>query len=486
MDLEYKELLWVLEAEEGDKDAQKARAKRYGISVKANGHVTKPAKYDDVANTKFLDPVNFRYPADPAHLSPALSYFNQSDHQSKGGYSDEEWAKMGKKLARLLGEGYSYSSESKTVERATSAEETDFIWHSPFLVLEGTEEMPEWIAIHKLCDRPHPTYGTVKMTEPMMDSAVENFRKKVLRPSSPMGLQVPIDVRHKGDRALGWLDDMKKALPYLAGKPNWNELGQQTVQQREFMYVSPVYAVSAERGVVVKEVTLTNRDFLKMPPVGTPIILSDDFEPDIIYPVTWNSGGNRMTKPKQDPTPPADDGADDDPQQMPTPAVQLTEDQLASLTALAEQAQAEKDRRVALEIRLQKTEAALLQVKEQGKKDEVAHLIEKAGKRGVTAFTLNWARPILLSLPRTVPEDGQIELEVPSGEETKKEKMSLYGAIAYLLENIPALVPIEERTFSDPGQPPGGGDEDEAELEEMAVELAGHMRLPSNNGGDDE
>lgn len=97
-------------ASEEDKKAQKARASKYGIGIKKEGHVTKPSKYSNVSDSDFLDGTNYRYPIDEKHLMPALKYFNHDGQREAGGYTTEEWAKMGKKLAAKLGKGYSYKN----------------------------------------------------------------------------------------------------------------------------------------------------------------------------------------------------------------------------------------------------------------------------------------------------------------------------------------------------------------------------------------
>jgi len=89
-------------ATDAEKDAQKKRAAKYGISPKEKGNVTKPNKYADVPEGSFGDPVNYKYPADEAHAQPAVTYFNQSEHRAQGGYSSEEWAKIGGRLAKLV------------------------------------------------------------------------------------------------------------------------------------------------------------------------------------------------------------------------------------------------------------------------------------------------------------------------------------------------------------------------------------------------
>jgi len=95
------------------KEAQQKRADKYGIAPKEGKPVTKPAKFADVAEADFGDPVNWSYPADAEHARAALGYFNQDGQREDGGYSAEEWAVIGKRLAervsRHLDAGYEFS-----------------------------------------------------------------------------------------------------------------------------------------------------------------------------------------------------------------------------------------------------------------------------------------------------------------------------------------------------------------------------------------
>jgi hypothetical protein len=90
---------------------REGRAKRYGIGVKGRSNLTPPQGYP--ANpAEYGDPVNLRYPADAAHARAALGYFNQDGQREAGGYSGEEWAIIGKRLAKLVSRhlraGYEY------------------------------------------------------------------------------------------------------------------------------------------------------------------------------------------------------------------------------------------------------------------------------------------------------------------------------------------------------------------------------------------
>lgn len=101
---------------EEEKRAQKKRAARFGISPKPGGNVTKPAKYAAVPDGKFADPVNYRYPLSPqARAINAVTRFNDIGNKAAGGYNDAEWAKMGGRIAKANGKGYSYDAKKKIV-----------------------------------------------------------------------------------------------------------------------------------------------------------------------------------------------------------------------------------------------------------------------------------------------------------------------------------------------------------------------------------
>jgi len=89
-----------------------------------NAHQTKPSKYSDVPEDKFLDTKNHKYPVDQKHLPAALSYFNHQGQRSAGGYSTSQWSSMGSKLAGLLGGEYHYDSSSEKVVESNSDGDT--------------------------------------------------------------------------------------------------------------------------------------------------------------------------------------------------------------------------------------------------------------------------------------------------------------------------------------------------------------------------
>jgi cation transport regulator ChaB len=85
-------------ATDADKQAQEARAKRWGIAIKDGGHVTKPGEWANVPDEDFLDPVNYRYPCPTADQTrAAAAYWGKPDNQAQ--YSSEEKGIINKRLA---------------------------------------------------------------------------------------------------------------------------------------------------------------------------------------------------------------------------------------------------------------------------------------------------------------------------------------------------------------------------------------------------
>ena len=94
--------------------AKEKRAEKYGIGAKEGKPVTKPAKFSDVAEDDFGDPVNYAYPADAEHARAAIGYFNRDGQREAGSYISKEWGIIGKRLAeqlsRHLDADYEYSA----------------------------------------------------------------------------------------------------------------------------------------------------------------------------------------------------------------------------------------------------------------------------------------------------------------------------------------------------------------------------------------
>lgn len=86
-------------AEDKDHKAQAARSRKYGISVKKGGNVTKPGKWSSVPDSQWGDPVNYRYPMkDKAHARNALSRWGDAGNRSQ--YSKGEQSIVGGRIRR--------------------------------------------------------------------------------------------------------------------------------------------------------------------------------------------------------------------------------------------------------------------------------------------------------------------------------------------------------------------------------------------------
>lgn len=78
-----------------------------------NAHKS-PPKGKPQDKSQYADPKNYKYPIDKKHIAAAVAYFNHSGQQAKGGYSDAQWASIGRKIAaaatRLTGVKHTYSN----------------------------------------------------------------------------------------------------------------------------------------------------------------------------------------------------------------------------------------------------------------------------------------------------------------------------------------------------------------------------------------
>jgi hypothetical protein len=74
-----------------EKDAQAARSKKYGISVRDDGNVTKPPQWASVPDSQWLDPVNYAYPCpDEAQTRAAAPYWGKAEDKAKYSEADQK------------------------------------------------------------------------------------------------------------------------------------------------------------------------------------------------------------------------------------------------------------------------------------------------------------------------------------------------------------------------------------------------------------
>lgn len=92
----------LLASREELEQARQARARKYGIRPRKDGHLTKPAEYADVPESQFADPVNYRYPIDAAHVMAAYRYFAKEENRAF--YNEREVKIIAKRIVAALPE----------------------------------------------------------------------------------------------------------------------------------------------------------------------------------------------------------------------------------------------------------------------------------------------------------------------------------------------------------------------------------------------
>jgi len=93
--------------EEGElekkREAAKERCGKYPISLKEDGHLTKPEEYANVDEDDFADPCNFKYPMVPDdRLMNAWARLGNEENREKGGYSEAEWTWMKNRVEKRM------------------------------------------------------------------------------------------------------------------------------------------------------------------------------------------------------------------------------------------------------------------------------------------------------------------------------------------------------------------------------------------------
>lgn len=96
--------------------AREARAAKYGISVREDGHLSKPGAFAAIPEEQFADPVNYAYPMDtPERARAALAYWGQRKDQAC--YSPEDRTQIEARMKRLAeAQGVTVASFSVLVE----------------------------------------------------------------------------------------------------------------------------------------------------------------------------------------------------------------------------------------------------------------------------------------------------------------------------------------------------------------------------------
>jgi len=199
---------------------------------------------------------------------------------------NKDKGKAGNAFAIALKAAQNWEKKKHSTKKAengtfTAVKPKEWAYFGPIELEQLRAELPEWIPLHRAGEYNDPRYGDFSMTLAKMENAQANFYSCAHRPEAPVDAQVPIDTRHSGDGACGWLDAMTIYGKYLLGKPAWTPKGEELVGNKLFRFISPLYGEVGD-DVVIKEVALTNRDFLKMPSLGHPIMLSADIQDPII------------------------------------------------------------------------------------------------------------------------------------------------------------------------------------------------------------
>lgn len=64
-----------------------------------HAHKSPPKGYPE-DREQYADPENYKYPIDDEHIRAAIAYFNHEGQREAGGYSEEEWAAIGRRIAQ--------------------------------------------------------------------------------------------------------------------------------------------------------------------------------------------------------------------------------------------------------------------------------------------------------------------------------------------------------------------------------------------------
>ena len=101
-----------VEITDKDKEAQRARSEKYGISILPNGNVTKPQSYSDIPDEEWADPVNYRYPCSSEKgVRASIKWWAESE--ASGIYPSEDRAGI---TERLVGFAEKFKVEAKSLK----------------------------------------------------------------------------------------------------------------------------------------------------------------------------------------------------------------------------------------------------------------------------------------------------------------------------------------------------------------------------------
>jgi len=247
------------------------RARKYGIGIKADGSRTPPKSFP-IAPDAYADPVNYAYPIDKAHIRAAESYFNQAGQREAGGYSLEEWAIMGKRIAAACSEhlGGKYIYQDGKITHLAEAGEPDIVAQAAdrlvtlHALVNYTEAASDGqpvshVEVAKVGSYTDAHGKAVEITEADIDRMIANFT------AHAAGQDVPVDVMHEKREAGGWLRNVWRTGKTLMAEVAWNGYGAKLVGDKVFRYLSASIALPAW---VLRSVSLVNFPAIKgMAPV---------------------------------------------------------------------------------------------------------------------------------------------------------------------------------------------------------------------------
>lgn len=152
------------------RQAQQARAKKYGIKPHDGGAITKPNEFSDIPDDMFADPVNYAYPIDKDHVMAAYRYFAKPKNQSK--YSPAERKIIANRIIAQLPEA-NKDEARKTFKFDDDPEPGDGNNPSPVVPGDGPDNPhnPDDVDAGKFKEpashkKPNEPKGATKMTDP--------------------------------------------------------------------------------------------------------------------------------------------------------------------------------------------------------------------------------------------------------------------------------------------------------------------------------
>ena len=243
-----------------------ARATKYGIGVKAGGARTPPKGFP-TDSALYGDPVNWAWPLDEPHVRAAESYFNHTGQRTAGGYTPEEWAVIGKRIAaactKHLGGKYIYK-DGKIAHLAEANElpilansDTQLVTLHALLeenVSGAAATRVSAVEVARVGDYVDAHGKEIHITEADLDRMIENFTAQAA------GQDIPIDVMHEKREAGGWLKRLWRKGQLLMAEITWNGLGARLVSDKVYRYLSASIAMPAW---VLRSISLVNFPAIK-------------------------------------------------------------------------------------------------------------------------------------------------------------------------------------------------------------------------------